>query len=498
MSDLGATDIEAGFDKDALRQRSAVGAAVTLVAQGVKFVLRFGSTVVMARLLVPAEFGLVAMVGPIVAFAAALNEVGFSQAIIRDRNLQPRQISSLFWLSLLVSGGLSAALLASSPGVALIYREPHVTAVLASMTGWLVLSTLSMVPLALLSREMRFVSATVADLAGIALGIGSTVWAAWAGFSYWSLVIGQLVGAAVTAALAFALSRWRPSFPAIAPGTGEVARFGANLTGVSVAGYVSMTADNIIVGAFAGKVALGLYDRSYGLVLQPLNQLLAPLNRVALPLLSRVRDDPARYRRTYIQMLKLSLLLTAPVMLFCVIFAHPFIRFLWGDRWIEAAPLFFWFSVGGIVSPIFTTTGWLFVSEGRTSRQFRLSVATALISVASFVIGIRWGAVGVVRLNAFTFVLLQTPLMVWGVAKDGLVTLRDFADALLPLVVPAALTTAALLALSSHLTGWLTLAALASAYAAFGLSLLVMPGGRDLAATTWRLAASLRGGTKKT
>ena len=88
--------------------------------------------------------------------------------------------------------------------------------------------------------------------------------------------------------------------------------------------------------------------------------------------------------------------------------------------------------------------------------------------------------------------------MVWGVAKDGLVTLRDFADALLPLVVPAALTTAALLALSSHLTGWLTLAALASAYAAFGLSLLVMPGGRDLAATTWRLAASLRGGTKKT
>ena len=497
MSDLGATDVEAGFDKDALRQRSAVGAAVTLAAQGAKFVLRFGSTVVMARLLAPAEFGLVAMVGPIVAFAAALNDVGFSQAIIRDRHLPPRQVSSLFWLSLLVSAGLAVALLASSPIVALVYHEPHVTAVLAAMTGWLLLSTLSMVPLALLSREMRFVSATVADLLGIALGIGSTVWAAWAGLSYWSLVIGQLVAAAATTILAFGLSRWRPLRPAIAPGTGEVARFGANLTGVSIAGYFSMTADNIIVGAFAGKVALGLYDRSYGLVLQPLNQLLAPLNRVALPLLSRVREDPERYRRTYVQMLKLGLLLTAPVMLFCVTFAHPFIQFLWGDRWASAAPLFFWFSVGGVVAPIFTTTGWLFACEGRTNRQFRIAVATALISVASFAIGIRWGAVGVVRLNAFTFVLLQTPLMVWGVTKDGVVTLRDFAKALLPLVVPAALATTALLALSNILSGWMTLAALVSAYAVFGLSLLIMPGGRDLATSTWRLAASLRGGPKK-
>ncbi|WP_372785070.1 lipopolysaccharide biosynthesis protein [Phenylobacterium sp.] len=497
MSDLGATDVEAGFDNDALRRRSAVGAAVTLVAQGVKFVLRFGSTVVMARLLAPAEFGLVAMVSPIVAFAVALNDVGFSQAIIRDHALPPKQISSLFWLSLLVSAGLAAVLLVASPVAALVYREPHVTAVLAAMTGWLLLSTLSMVPLAILAREMRFVSATVADLAGIALGIGATIWAAWAGFSYWSLVIGQVVGAGATAVLAFALSRWRPSLPGIAPGTGEIARFGANLTGVSVAGYVSMTADNIIVGAFAGKVALGLYDRSYGLVLQPLNQLLAPLNRVALPLLSRVRDDPARYRRIYVQMLKLSLLLTAPVMLFCVTFAHPFIQFLWGPRWTNAAPIFFWFSVGGIVSPIFTTTGWLFASEGRTNRQFRLSVATALISLASFVIGIRWGAIGVVRLNAFTFILLQTPLMVWGAARNGLVTLRDFAGALLPLLIPAAVTTAALLALSGHLTGWLTLAALFAAYAVFGLVSLAMPGGRDLLATTWRLVTSLNGGTKR-
>jgi PST family polysaccharide transporter len=191
-------------------------------------------------------------------------------------------------------------------------------------------------------------------------------------------------------------------------------------------------------------------------------------------------------------MLKLSLVLTVPVMLFCATFSRQFVQFIWGDRWAAAAPIFFWFSVGGVVAPIFTTTGWLFASEGRTNRQFRLSVATAIISVASFAIGIRWGATGVVRANAFTFILLQTPLMVWGVINDGIVTARDYLKALLPLCPPAIVTAAMLFILVNYLHGWQTLIALASAYPVFALVVLAMPGGRDLAMTTWRLAASLK------
>jgi PST family polysaccharide transporter len=497
MSDLGAADLDANFDRRLLKQHSARGAAATFIAQIIKFALKFGSTVVMARLLAPAEFGMVAMVSPIVAFAAAFNDIGFSQAIIRDSNLQPQQINSLFWLNLLVTVGLSAALIASAPVVALIYREPHVTGLLAAMTGWLLISTLSMVPTALMSREMRFVAATFADLAGVAVGIGCTIWAAWAGLSYWSLVIGPLIGSATSAAVAFTFSRWRPGLPSIARGMGEVARFGANLMGVNVATYVTMTADNIIVGAFAGKVALGLYDRSYALVVQPLGQLVAPLNRVALPLLSRLRDEPILYRRTYIQMLRLTLLLTVPAMLFCAVLAEPVILLLWGERWAKAIPVFHWFSIGGLVAPLFMTSGWLFVSEGRAGRQFGIAAAGAIISVASFLIGVTWGVVGVVRVSALTYIFLQTPLLIWGLTKGGILTIQDFARALLPMCIPAALTTAALYAIEGHVHGWWTVPTLALAYLVFGFTVLIMPGGRDLATTTWRLAASLKPGLKK-
>jgi PST family polysaccharide transporter len=196
-------------------------------------------------------------------------------------------------------------------------------------------------------------------------------------------------------------------------------------------------------------------------------------------------------------MLRLSLVLTIPVMLFCTTFSAPFIRFLWGDRWTAAAPIFFWFSVGGVVAPIFTTTAWLFASEGRTHLQFRLTATTAAISVASFLAGIHWGAVGVVRANAISFVLIQTPLMIWGAARGGVVTVRDFAGAIVPLIPPAALATGALVVLAHYLAGWQTLIALGGGYVIFALAVLAMPGGRDLAMTTWRLAASLKPGSGK-
>lgn len=472
------------LDPSTLKRRSSQGAAITFAAQGVKFVVKVGGTVLVARLLSPAEFGVVAMAAPVLGFVSALNDMGFAQAIIRNRDLTGPQISSLFWLNLLLSSGLTLGLLIASPFIAMIYREPQVTPVLAALSSILVIGTLSLIPSALLARQMRFAALTAIDLAGIGISTGVTLWAAWAGLSYWALIVGQLAGALVTAVMAFATTRWAPQAPAMAPGAGDMARFGANLTGVGLASYLSMTADNIIVGAVAGKVALGFYDRSYALVVQPLGQLIAPLNRVALPLLARLRDTPERYRSAYVQMLRLSLLLTLPAMLFCVAMAKPLLMFLWGPRWAPAIPIFFWFSVGGLVAPIFSTTGWLFVTEGRTDRQLRLALATALISIVSFLIGIPWGATGVVLVNAFSFTLLQTPLMVWGASKDGLVRLRDFADALAPLVLPFIVTLLALIGLGRFVSGWWTAPTLGAAYGVFGLSLFILPNGRALIGAT--------------
>ena len=251
-----------------------------------------------------------------------------------------------------------------------------------ALGGLLVLSTLGIVPNALLKRELRFIPVVWIDLASLIVGSVVTITTALIGFSYWSLMIGQLATSLTSMLLAFGFARWIPSKFVTDPTIKEFLRFGANLTVVNIATYFSMTADNMIIGVVIGKVALGLYDRSYTLTIQPLNQLLAPVSQISIPLLSRLQHDPDLYRRTYQNMLRISLMLIMPAMLFCTILAKPLISLTLGPKWHGAAPFFAWVCFGGIVAPVFSSAGWVFTTQNRTGEQMRFSVATALISYA--------------------------------------------------------------------------------------------------------------------
>src|ERR1700760_4430051 len=127
-------------------------------------------------------------------------------------------------------------------------------------------------------------------------------------------------------------------------------RFGANLTLGKVATYFSMTADNMIVGARSGKVQLGLYDRSYMLTVGPLNQLLAPVSQISVPLLSRLQDKPELYKTSYNHMLRMALALTMPAMLFCVMMSNKLVPLILGPKWTLAAPIFRWVCFGGLIA----------------------------------------------------------------------------------------------------------------------------------------------------
>jgi polysaccharide transporter, PST family len=490
MPDPRPGSIHEELDKTSMKQRSMMGAITTLGTQLIKLVLQFASTVILARFLAPAEFGIVAMATPLLALAAALTDLGFAQAIMQRRDLTHAQVSSLFWLNGMVSGGIAAVLLASSPLVSLLYREPEVTPVLAILSLVVLLNGMSMVPQAVLLRNMRFVSLTAVDLLAVLVRVCGMIWAAWAGLSYWSLVIGQLGGALVTVTAAFIVSGWRPSWPKMVAGTREIARFGLNLTGSSLATFFTQLADNMIVGVFAGKVAIGLYERSHTLMLQPLTQLLGPIGRLGLPLLGRVREDPPLYRRTFTRLLQLSMWLCAPVMLFCLVMPDAIVLFIWGEKWAAAIPILRFFAVWGLAAPVSWLTSWLYITEGETGRLFRLSMLTALISIASFLSGVHWGAFGVVFVNSITYVLLQTPLMVWGATRRGAVRARDFVQAVGAIVPPAAGAAAALIVARPYVHGWWTPAGFALAYAMFSLAFIATPGGRDLFAFCWNLVKS--------
>lgn len=479
---VAAGFLDVGLDSSGLKRRALAGAGVTLAVQVLKFVLKFGSALVLGRLLGPADFGLVAMVNPILGFVSTLNDLGFAQAIVQRRDITPRQVTGLFWINTLLSAVLAAVVIAIAPLVGLLYHEPRTVPITAVLGALIVVGTLGLVPNALLARRLRFSTQAAIDLGTVALGVLVTVVTALRGDGYWSLVIGQAAATIAGTVAAWLAVGWMPGRPRRrGDGVRSLVSFGVNLTGVNIATYFSMTADTMIVGVFGGKVQLGLYNRSYTLVTQPLGQLMAPVARVALPLLSRL-DDPAQYRNAFDNMLRLTMLLTAPMAITCFIIPGPVIAVLLGPKWTAAAGIFGWICFGGLLAPVFNAVGWLFTSQARTDEQMRWSIVTALLSIAAFAIGIPWGALGVAISSGISFTALQLPLMINRATRTGPVGPADVGRALAGLAVATIVTAGAVFAVRALHPPGLVFVAGAVAYAVYTAGSLALPGGRGFVA----------------
>lgn len=468
-------------DAQALKKRSAMGAAMTLAGQGAKFVLQFGSQVALARLLLPRDFGLLAMVGPIVTAALLLTDLGLSAATIQRPTISQRELSSLFWLNVLIGCGLAGAAVLAAPLAAAFYKTPAVMPVMATMAIALLLSSLAAQHLAILNRRMRFGAIALIEVGALVVGVIVGVTAAFSGFGYWSLVAMQIANGAATLLMAWGFSGWRPSRPGIDRDALHLVRFGGTVTGYNLLGYLITNLDNILIGARFGAGPLGIYDRAYKLMFQPLWQMTAPAARVAVPLLSRLADDAAEYRKSYLAMLGGILALTTPGILCAIVFAHPVIVVLLGERWAASAPIFGWLGVCALTLQLRQAASWLFVSQGRAEEQLKWGGLGSAVVILGYLVGIFWGPKGVAVSAAVTSGLVQIPMMWWAVTRSGPVSRADALRLLLPLIVATAVSGGVLGLLSGAAIwssfGGLVLAVLV-AYALFGAALALFPSGR--------------------
>lgn len=479
---------EIPLDNTNLRKRVVSGAGATLASQLIKFGLKFGSAIVLGRLLGPAQFGLVAMVAPILGFVSTLNDLGFAQAVIQRRDITQEQISGLFWVNLLLSVALAGGLMICAPLIGAIYHEPRTVGITMVLAVLIVVGTLGLVPSAILGRHLRFLPLAIIDTLSMAVSVASSIVFALLNFQYWSLVLGQVIGSCSGLLATYLVAKWWPNRPKRNAKIGSLVRFGVNLTAVNLATYFNMTADNMIVGVFAGKVPLGLYDRSYTLVVQPIGQLMAPIGRIAVPLLSRLTDDSQRFRTTYLGMVNLGMMLTAPLMICCSIMPKQIILLLLGAKWLGAAPTFQWICVGGMFSTIFSSTAWVFTALGRTHLQMVLSIAAALIGILSFALGIRWGVVGVAMFAAIGFGAIQVPMMLWGIVHVGAVKLSDVLRTIICLSVAGFASAGVVMLVRQYSFAGDILVAMGLSYVVFGALVLTLPGGKKLRSTLWQIA----------
>lgn len=477
---LAPPDVQADLGGKAIR-----GSMATLGGQVLLTGLQLGTTVVLARLLSPRDFGLVAMVAVLTTFLSIFRDLGLTHAVVQRGTVTHRQVSTLFWVNTAVTIVLAALVAALSPVVAWFYGEPQLTSLTAALGAVLVLEGLGALHQAILSRRMRFGALAGSAVAGHATGVAVAITVAVLGGGPWALVALAATRAAAYSGLLWRLSGWQPSRPRRRTGVRDLLRFGGGVSGSSVANFVSRNADNVLIGWRWGAQPLGLYSRAYSLLLQPLGQINAPLSRVAIPTLSRLQSDPERYRRAYLRMLSVSLVIATTMVGFAVVVADLVVAVLLGPGWEGAATIFQWLAVAGITQPLTNTIGWLFVTQARTGEMLRWAVISAALNVAAFAVGLPFGAVGVAAAYGLFGVFLQAPLVVWYVGRTGPVSAMDLGRVVrFPLIVAGlvALAAGACRPLLDFAPAILQLAAAAGAglIAGIALCLTSSPGRRFL------------------
>lgn len=408
-----------------LRGRTISSAMVAMAAQGIKLVLTLGSTMILARLLAPSDFGLVTMALTVAGFLRIFKEAGLASATVQRPSLTQAQVSNLFWINLALSTLLGVVVLLSAPAVAWLFDAPQLTLVMAALSLTFPLEGAFVQHMAVLRRHMRF--ARIALIEVVSLLIGSIVGIVMAVWQYgpWSLIGGQLAISVVALVLTWSMSPWYPRWPVRRSGMGPLLHFGANVTAGSLIFAVGRGADNILIGRYYGSHALGLYSRAEALLSRPLDQLLSPLGTVVVPALARIQDDPERYRRTFLRIYEALALAS---FIFCGLFlalAEPVVLVLLGRDWQAAAVIFAGLTITAVFRPLSLTCGWLFESGGRGRDSFIASSVLSGLALGAFVIGLPFGPAGVAFAYSLSGLVVQLPFLFYWTGRSGQVRAVD-------------------------------------------------------------------------
>jgi PST family polysaccharide transporter len=408
-----------------LKGRTVSSGLITAVAQGLQFALTLGSTMVLARLLTPRDFGLVAMVWTVMGVLRVFKEAGLSTATVQREGITHAQVSNLFWINVAVSGGISLLVAASAPAVAWFYREPRLIGITIALSLTFFLAGSAVQHMALLSRQMRFKAIAIiqvgSTLAGVLVGIGM----AWFNYGYWSLVGLNLTTGGAALAMTWLASRWRPQWFTLSSGTRPLLYFGANLTAGAFFYSIARGVDGLLIGRYYGAFSVGLYSRALAMLARPLEQFMCPVEAVLIPMFSRLQNQPERYRRIFLEVYEAialaSFLFTG--MFFAL--AQPLTLVLLGPKWEKAAIIFAGFTFAALQYSVTTSTTWLFASQGRGRDSLLASSIISVIVVASFVAGLPFGPAGVAIAYSASCLILQMPVLFWLAGRQGPVSTTD-------------------------------------------------------------------------
>lgn len=408
MSDLGGRSGSA-----------ARGAKATLLGQWMKFCVQFASTIVLARILSPADFGQFAMIVAFSGLATLIGDMGLSTASIQAKTISHRQQSNLFWLNVGVGGLCAALAFVLAPAIADFYGQPALVENMRTLAPVFIVQAALAQFAASATRLRKFKLLAVIDVSGQMAAFGAALFFALAGVGVLALIVQQLVLASWALMVLLIAGSWKPGLPGRAP-MRPLLGFGVNSFLVQLLTYISSNVDSVLLGRMWGPAPLGIYDRAYQLFRMPIQQIATPLTRVVLPILSPRQDDLRWVSEKLTEIQRIMAYGVGGAFAVGAACAPALIGILLGEKWGAAAPVFAVLAVGGLFQAIGYAYYWAFLVTNKTGIQLRFSFVTRSLMVLFIATGVIWGPIGVAVGVACGLFANWAVLSLWPMKSTGL------------------------------------------------------------------------------
>ncbi len=391
-----------------LKKKAIGGAKWSLIealgVRGVKFLIG----IVLARLLLPAEFGLIGMLAIFIALSEIFLDGGFGAALIQKQDTSSVDINSMFYFNLLVGLVGAGVLLAAAPLVAGFYREELLTPLLRLLSVVLIIDALALVQNILLRKALNFRAEAVVVIASTLVSSGIAVAMAVSGYGVWSLAAQQVSHSLIRCILLWVYSPWRPGLQFSFGSLRRLFRFGSRLLAAGVIGTAASNAYLVVIGRLFSPADLGFFTRAHHLEQLPSRTISSLVARVIFPTFSVIQDDPARVKRGMRKALAMVAFVNFPAMIGLAVVARPLILMLLTERWAPSIPYLQVMCAIGLVHPLQSINRNVLTAMGRSDLYMRLELLGKALLILNVAVTWRWGIMALILGQVAVSILTYT------------------------------------------------------------------------------------------
>jgi PST family polysaccharide transporter len=382
------------------------GVGWNTASQGAVLILGLVTSVVIARHLGPREVGLAAEALVFGSLALVIVDFGFGAAVVQRPTLTEEDKSTAFWASLLLGVVLTLIGIGLSWPISSVYGEPRVQPLFATLSFAFLFTAPSIVPGALLIRELRFRDLGIRRIIATTVSCGTGMALAVLGFGAWAIVVQDLVITSVATALLWLISRWRPRATFSMASLKSMAGYTSHVFGTHLFSWGTFNLDNFLIGRFVGAQALGAYTIGFSVIATPVDRIAWPVMQVLFPAFSRMRD-PERIGGAWLRGVRMVALVVTPAMFGLIAVAPDFVDAVFGREWHDAVPVIQILAWAGLIQALMALNEGILKSLARTRTLFRFTVVLSVSTVAAFAAGLPWGIEGVAAAYLIVTLVMQ-------------------------------------------------------------------------------------------